>query len=160
MSAVARPKTTAGDLPWQVQKLFTDLYRYTLFAENGRVFLGFSEEVVRAIIADRFSKGRLLFHRDEDGEIDGMFAWYRFKDGWQWEDILDWRQDDEDGSEFFLAYLFADSKKIMSDFALNMIAKEPDVIAGNLTGIRHRKGRPQKVEYSNRFLAKLLKLKN
>lgn len=137
----------------QDQTKLNELYRYVVFNENGKVFMGYDGKTVRNFLASRLAAGRLIFHRDESGEIDGVMAWYRFERGWDLSRIERWDKDDEDGGEIFILAAFADNDKARRVGILRFIAKEPDAMHLPLSMFRDGKRR----EYSQKLLARLLK---
>ena len=139
------------------QLVLDDLYRYAVLSENGKVFYGYPEETIRLILAHRQSKGRLVYHRNAEGEVDGMVMWHRFSPGWDLEDVQNWREDDEQGSEIYIAGTIADSPQVRRWGILKMIEKEPDVIWCRKWAAREKGGRIESREISNRALARLMK---
>ena len=155
-----RAAINSGQMRWEDQLLLAELYKYVVFAENGKVFQNFEEETIRTILAHRLHKRRLLFHRDDQGEIDGLAAWYRFDPDWDWAKIRNWEEDIEDGGEIVVAFLFADNKKSLRQMCLRFIAREPDCLRVQLSGIRRRGVNrvPRRVLYTPAIMAKILKM--
>lgn len=156
------PAQTAGFLqseraPLALSCFLADLYRYAVLSENGKVFYGFESEAIRTIIAHRFHKGRLIYHRDREGKLDGLFMWYRMPENWEWAAIRNWDDDDEGGKEIFMAFLFAESPETLADITLRFIEMEPDCLHLKLTGVRQRNRIPKRVEYSTKLLTRLIK---
>ena len=79
----------------------------------------------------------------EDDQVVGVHMWYNcnYDDGWDF--IKNWEEDRKDGDTVFLAFLFADNKKIMKKLAIDLIEKEPSVLTKNLISIRQRHGHPE-----------------
>ena len=147
-----------ADLPIEARAELNELYRFCVFSENGKVFFGIPERKMRAILEDRLKCGRLISHRNAEGKIDGVLMWHRIKSGkdmkrWNWE------PDKEDGDEIFISAAISDTDKARRVGVLRMIAKEPDVLHLKISALRHKGGRstPQRVEYGQKMLTKMLK---
>ena len=141
-------------LTYNAKQLIDELYVYSLVRENGRVFEGRTEKATRAILESRYRARRMLWHRNEDKKIDGLFLWYRCsvnKDPSRFVDS--WQQDDERGGILLLSALFADSPQILKWGVLQFIIREPDCL--HLPLVSFRRG---KLRYSNsKLLTKILK---
>jgi hypothetical protein len=147
-----------GGLSVRDRVVLDELYDYALDRENGKVFHGVCEEAVRCIITHRQHKGRLVFHRDGFGDIDGMFMWYRFAAGWKEEDKIEgWGDDDEGGEELYLAATFADDAGVRRWGILKFLEKEPDALHLKLSMTRLRGGQPTRIDANQKMLARLLK---
>ena len=147
-----------GGLAVRDRVILDELYEYAVKSENGRVFYGVPEEAVRCIITHRQHKGRLIVHRDEAGDVDGMFMWHRFKKGWTEEDKLEnWGDDDEGGGELYLAATFASSREVLRWGILKFIQKEPDVLHLKLSMTRLKGGKDVLCDVPQKMLARLLK---
>jgi len=144
-----------GEFPAQTAWLFEQLYAFTVKNEgNAYVLNHFDEEVVRILIAWHYLKKTLIYHTT-DGEVDGLFMWYRTNDKWTWDDILNWTPDDPTGKCFFLAFLWAEGPALRR-MTLELIDRQPEVIRGRLFGCRERQDGPRIVEYDQRLLVKIL----
>ena len=144
-----------GEFPAQTAWLFEQLYTFTVKNEdNAYVLNHFDEEVVRILIAWHYLKKTLIYHTT-DGEVDGLFMWYRTTDKWTWDDILKWTPDDPTGKCFFLAFLWAEGPALRR-MTLELIDRQPEVIRGRLFGCRERQDGPSIVEYDQRLLVKIL----
>ena len=144
-----------GELPTQTEWLFRQLYDFTTSSEaNEEVLAHFSEEVVRTLIAYHYLKKTLIYHTTE-GEVDGLAMWYRCNDKWDWDDIVEWTQDDPKGNCYFLAFVWAKGPALRR-MVLELIDREPGVINGRLFGCRERQDGPCVVEYDQRLLVKIL----
>jgi len=144
-----------GEFPAQTAWLFEQLYTFTVKNEdNAYVLNHFDEEVVRILIAWHYLKKTLIYHTT-DGEVDGLFMWYRTNDKWTWDDILNWTPDDPTGKCFFLAFLWAEGPALRR-MTVELIDRQPEVIRGRLFGCRERQDGPRIVEYDQRLLVKIL----
>ena len=139
--------------------LLEELYQYCLMADRGKVFLGWSEESMKTLIAHRLSKGRVVEHRNKGGELDGLGMWMRVEKDWNPEKLLEWPDDDEDGKEIFIGAIMADSPFVRRSLILRFLAKEPDALHLPLTALRQRgsSAYPVKVPIPQKELATLLK---
>ena len=146
-----------ADLPLQAAVDLRDVYRYAVFAENGKVYHGIDGRVMLGIFANRAMAGRLVFHRNDDLEVDGLLVWYRFNAGWTMDRVYRYDEDDENGTEIFISAAFADNPQARRWGIRAMILKEPDVIWCKLSALRIRRGKARRVMYPQRLLARLLK---
>lgn len=148
-----------GDVPFEIRAFLHEAYQFAHTSENGKVFFGFSEEAIKTILLDRFRAGRLCLHRGPDKRINGLFAWYRFNKGWTFGDLTRWKDDDPNGDEIFLAYVFSDNKAVTKALTLKFIEREPDCLHLLLSGIRQKGPShvPTRVEYPQKFLTRLIK---
>ena len=136
-------------------KKVKDIVGYCIRKENGKVFDDWDEGVITTMVAYHLAKDTISVIYEDD-EVVGVHMWYNcnYDDGWDF--IKNWEEDRKDGDTVFLAFLFADNKKIMKKLAIDLIEKEPSVLTKNLISIRQRHGSPERVEYSLKFLKKLL----
>ena len=145
-----------GEFPPQTAWLFDRLYEFTTKNEkNAYVLEHFEPEVVKILIAWHYLKKTLIYHTT-DGEITGLFMWYRTNEKWSWEDILTWKADDPGGNCFFLAFLWGEGEALRK-ITLELINRQPEVIRGKLFGCRERQDGPRIVEYDQRLFVKILK---
>lgn len=136
--------------------LMRELYKYVVLHENGKVFLGYSKEAIESILANRMNAGRLIFHRDARGQIDGVLLWYRFQPGWGKDQFIA-GEDDPEGKEIFICAAFADNDKARRVGILRLIATEPDVLHLRLSMLRNRKSGKISARIDQKTLARLLK---
>ena len=136
-------------------KKVKDIVGYCIRKENGKVFDDWDEGVITTMVAYHLAKDTISVIYEDD-KVVGVHMWYNcnYDDGWDF--IKNWEEDRKDGDTVFLAFLFADNKKIMKKLAIDLIEKEPSVLTKNLISIRQRHGSPERVEYSLKFLKKLL----
>lgn len=146
-----------SDPPLQVSVDLLDVYRYAVFAENGKVFAGVPGKTMQAIFANRAAAGRLIFHRNQSGDVDGMMCWYRFARGWSMDDVYQFKPDDENGSEIFIHAAFADTPYARRWGIRAFLLKEPDSLWCRLRAFRQRGGKRRLVDLPQRTLARLLK---
>lgn len=138
--------------PVQVEKIVG----YCIKKENGKVFDDWGEDIITTMVAYHMMKNTISVVYDGD-EVVGVHMWYNcnYEDGWEF--IRDWEEDRKDGDAIFLAFLFAENRKVLKQLTLDLLAKEPDVLIKKLIGIRHRHGLPTKVDLSTKYFNKLLK---
>ena len=124
--------------------------------ENGKVFDDWGEDIITTMVMYHLSKKTISVIYD-CGEVVGVHMWYNcsYDDGWEF--IREWIEDRKNGDTVFLAFLFAENRKVLKELTLDLLAKEPDVLTKKLIGIRHRHGVPTKVDLSLKYFNKLLK---
>lgn len=144
-------------LPLKVAADLRDVYRYAVFAENGKVFSGVPGETMQKIFANRAAAGRLIFHRNKQGDVDGMMCWYRFNKGWTMDRVYQFDKDDEDGGEILIHAAFADTDYTRRWGIRAFLLKEPDSIWCRLRAHRERKGKRTLVDIPQKTIARLLK---
>ena len=139
--------------------ILEELYQYALAADRGKVFLGWSAEAMKTLIAHRLSKGRLVEHRNADGELDGLGMWMRVDEGWNADRLQEWPDDNEQGKEIFIGALLADTAFARRSLILRFLAKEPDALHLPMTALRQKGGSayPVQVPITQKELARLLK---
>ena len=153
---------TANNAAWVLQNglsleqetVLHDLYRHVVLSENGRVFFGLTEEQIKVSLIHRQSKGRLIYRRNEAGNIDCLFLWSRHKEGWE---DKDWPEDDEDGDQIFLEAALAQTPAARKWGLLEFFRKEPDALWCRKVAYRQRGNRQELHEVTNKALARLLK---
>jgi hypothetical protein len=144
-----------GELPPSTAWLLKQLHEFTTSSEeNAYVLEHFEPGVIKTLIAYHYLKKTLIYHTTE-GEVDGLFMWYRCNDTWTWDDIVDWTPDDPKGNCFFLAFLWAKGPALRQ-ITLQFIDRQPEAIRGKLYGCRERHDGPKVVEYDQRLLVKIL----
>lgn len=138
--------------PKEVEKIVG----YCIRKENGKVFDDWGEDIITTMVTYHMMKKTISVVYDGD-EVVGVHMWYNcnYEDGWDF--IKNWEEDKPNGDTVFLAFLFADNKEAMRKLTIDLIEKEPDVLTKNIISIRQRNGGPERVEYSLKFLKKLLK---
>ena len=146
-----------AELPLEAAIDLRDVYRYAVFAENGNVFAGVPGETMREIFANRAAAGRLIFHRDQQGDVDGLLVWYRFKKGWSMDRVYNFDKDDEDGDEIFIKAAFSETPIARRWGIRAFLLKEPDVLWRRLRAHRKKGGKSKMVDVPQRTLARLLK---
>ena len=138
-----------------IPKTVKDIVGYCIRKENGKVFDDWDKDVITTMVTYHMFK-KTISVVYEDDQVVGVHMWYNcnYDDGWDF--IKNWEEDKKDGDTVFLAFLFADNKIVMKKLAIDLIEKEPSVLTKNLISIRQRHGGPERVEYSLKFLKKLL----
>ena len=124
--------------------------------ENGKVFDGWEEEMIRLMVAYHWAKQTLIVHHNEDETIRGVFMWYNCNrdDGWNF--INNWEPDREDGDSIFMAFVFADGKDSFKKLTQDFIDKCPEVLTRNKIGLRYRNGFPKRILYTNKLFKKII----
>jgi hypothetical protein len=138
--------------PIEVEKIVD----YCIRKENGKVFDDWGKDIITTMVTYHMLKKTISVIKDGD-EVVGVHMWYtcNYDDGWEF--IRGWEEDRKDGDSIFLAFLFAENRKVLKELTLDLLAKEPDVLIKKLIGIRHRHGVPTKVDLSIKYFNKLLK---
>lgn len=126
--------------------------------EDEKVFGGWGRDIIRLLVAYHWAKGTLLVH-ETNGEVDGMFMWYRCNESDGWEFIQEWMPDRPDGDSLFLAFLTASSSRSFRELVLNFLATEPAVFTHKLFGSRLRNGKSTRIVYTPKLFQKLLAIK-
>ena len=124
--------------------------------ENGKVFQGWDQELIRLMVAYHWAKQTLIVHYNEDTSVRGVFMWYNCNEDDGWEFINNWEADREDGDSIFLAFLFAEGKDAFKKLTQDFVDKCPEVLTKNKIGLRYRSGFPKRVNYDNRLFKKIL----
>jgi hypothetical protein len=139
-------------IPKEVEKIVG----YCIRKENGKVFDDWGEDIITTMVTYHMMKKTISVVYDGD-EVVGVHMCYNcnYDDGWDF--IKNWEEDKPNGDTVFLAFLFADNKEAMRKLTIDLIEREPDVLTKNIISIRQRNGGPERVEYSLKFLKKLLK---
>ena len=146
-----------AELPLDAAIDLRDVYQYAVFAENGNVFSGVPGDTMRAIFADRAAAGRLIFHRNQQREVDGLLIWYRFKEGWSMDRIYRFEPDDEDGNEILIHAAFSETGYARRWGIRAFIMKEPDSLWCRIRANRKKGGKTKLVDIPQKLLARLLK---
>ena len=124
--------------------------------ENGKVFDGWDEELIRLMVAYHWAKKTLIVHQDELGGIKGVFMWYNCNEEDGWHFINKWHPDREDGDSIFLAFLFAKDTPAFKELTLDFLNRCPEALEKKKLGLRYRSGFPKRVTYDNRLFKKIL----
>ncbi len=124
--------------------------------ENGKVFDGWEEELIRLMVAYHWAKKTLIVHQDELGGIKGVFMWYNCNEEDGWHFINKWHPDREDGDSIFLAFLFARDTPAFKELTLDFLNRCPEALEKKKLGLRYRSGFPKRVTYDNRLFKKIL----
>jgi hypothetical protein len=127
--------------------------------EDEKVFGGWGRDIIRLLVAYHWAKGTLLVH-EKDGEVDGMFMWYRCNESDDWSFIHEWMPDRPDGDSIFMAFLHATSPRSFKELVLNFMQSEPAVFTHKLFGSRLRNGKSTRINYTPRLFQKLLTIKD
>jgi hypothetical protein len=140
-------------VPDEVKKIT----KYCREKENGKVFPQEEEATINTIIFYHITKNTIITVKDKDENIIGVVMWYNcdYEDGWDF--VLNWEEDKKDGDTVFIAFLFAENRKVLKKLTADLIEKEPDVLTKKLIGIRQRRGIPTKIDLSVKYFNKLLK---
>jgi hypothetical protein len=138
--------------PSEVKKIVD----YCLRKENGKVFDDWGEDIITTMVTYHMFKKTISVIYDGE-EVVGVHMWYNcnYEDGWEF--IRGWEEDDPNGDSIFLAFLFAENRKVLKQLTLDLFSKEPNVLIKKLIGIRHRHGVPTKIDLSVKYFNKLLK---
>jgi hypothetical protein len=132
---------------------------YCIENENGKVFEDWDKETLRQLVAYHQAKGTLIALADDEANIQGVFMWYNCDKDEQWSFVYNWNEDKKDGDAIFMAFLFASNTSAWKQMLLTFIEREPDCLTKKLLGVRHRQGKPTRVEYTTKLFAKILKAK-
>lgn len=103
---------------------------------------------VALLVAYHFAKETILYVRDQEGRILGVFMWYMATEDQTWEDLEDWAEDAENPTCIFLAFLLA-----TDTHALHAMAREFLRIAPDLPFFGCRRGK--RVRLSRNLLIRL-----
>jgi hypothetical protein len=152
LASYVRKWLEINGIPKEVEKIVG----YCIRKENGKVFDDWGEDIITTMVTYHMMKKTISVVYDGD-EVVGVHMWYNcnYDDGWDF--IKNWEEDKPNGDTVFLAFLFADNKEAMRKLTIDLIEREPDVLTKNIISIRQRNGGPERVEYSLKFLKKLLK---
>lgn len=131
---------------------------YCMSRDDDKVFGGWDREPIRLLVAYHWAKGTLLVH-EKDGEVDGMFMWYRCNESDDWDFITNWEPDRPDGDAVFMAFLHAESSKTFKELVLDFLHTEPAVFTHKLFGSRLRNGKSTRIVYTPKLFQKLLAIK-
>jgi hypothetical protein len=131
---------------------------YCMSRNDKKVFDGWDREPIRLLVAYHWAKGTLLVH-EKDGEVDGIFMWYRCNLSDDWSFITEWMPDRPDGDSIFMAFLHAENPKAFKEIVLNFLRFEPAVFTLNLFGSRVRKNQETRIMYSPKLFLKILAIK-
>ena len=126
--------------------------------ENGKVFDGWDEEMIRLIVAYHWAKQTLIVHHNADESIKGVFMWYNCNKDDGWNFINNWEPDREDGDSIFMAFLFSEGKDSFKELTKDFINKCPEVLTKNKIGLRYRNHKPTKVEYTPKLFNRILSI--
>ena len=136
--------------------MMDEVVRFCEEHENGKVFDGWDEELIRLMVAYHWAKKTLIVHQDELGAIKGVFMWYNCNEDDGWHFINKWHPDREDGDSIFLAFLFARDTPAFKELTLDFLTKCPEALEKKKLGLRYRSGFPKRVTYDNRLFKKIL----
>jgi hypothetical protein len=131
---------------------------YCMSRNDDKVFGGWDREPIRLLVAYHWAKGTLLVH-EKDGEVDGIFMWYRCNLSDDWSFITEWMPDRPDGDSIFMAFLHAESSKTFKELVLNFLRSEPAIFTLKLFGSRVRKNQTTRIMYTPKLFLKLLAIK-
>lgn len=131
---------------------------YLVKNESEKVFRGWGTDIIRILVAYHWAKGTLIVH-EKDGEVDGVFMWYRCNESDDWSFIHEWKPDRPDGDAIFMAFLHASSSKSFKEGVLNFIQSEPAIFTHKLFGSRVRNGKSTRIVYTPKLFQKLLTIK-
>jgi hypothetical protein len=132
--------------------------KFCLENESDKVFGGWGEDIIKLLVAYHWAKGTLLVD-EENGEIKGMFMWYKCNESDGWEFIHEWKEDRPDGDSIFLAFLCSTSPASFKRLVVNFLNQEPATFTHKLYGSRLRNGVSTRVNYSLKLFKKLLSIK-
>lgn len=146
----------SGNQPEAMQEI-NRIVDFCIQHENGKVFDDWDRGIIELMVAYHAAKDTLIVDYDKD-DIKGVFMWYNcdYEDDWNF--VLQWEPDREDGDSIFMAFLFADSTEAfrnLTRFFTHRIQGQDK----HLIGIRHRNGVPTRVEYTPKLFKKILELK-
>ena len=126
--------------------------------ENGKVLAGWPEDRMQLLIAYHMAKDTFIVEQDAEGNILGVFMWYNCNEDADWNFVQNWEADDPDGNAIFMAFLFADSTETFKKMTNNFISKCPEVMQKELLGVRYRKNKPTKVQYTPELFNRILSI--
>jgi len=124
--------------------------------ENGKVFDGWEEEMIRLMVSYHWAKQTLIVHHNADKTIRGVFMWYNCnkEDGWNF--INDWEPDKKDGDSVFLAFIFAEGKDSLKQITKDFLYRCPEALEKNKISLRYKGGFPKRINYSNKLFKKII----
>lgn len=137
-----------------------EVTKYCIDNENGKVFDEWNEETIKQLVAYHLLKDTLIVLADEDKKIQGVFMWYNCNNDYTWNFVKEWKEDVKNGDSIFMAFLFSSSSEALREMVLMFISKEPDVLYKKLIGVREKGGWSTRVDYNQKLLSRLLKLKD
>lgn len=132
--------------------------KFCMDNESDKVFGGWGEDIIKLLVAYHWAKGTLLVD-EENGEIKGMFMWYKCNESDGWEFIHEWKEDRPDGDAIFLAFLCSVSPASFKRLVVSLLDQEPAIFTHKLFGSRVRNGASTRVNYSLKLFKKLLSIK-
>ena len=150
------PEPRRAELPLKGQEYLQEILRYASYADKGQVLPRFSARELRDYFENRILCRKLISHRDEHGEIDGILIWHRVDEGWDY-DGPDWCKDDPQGNEIFIAVAFSDSVRARRYGILRLITLEPDVLWTQISALRVKASGLKRMRYTQKLLSRLLK---
>tara|TARA_R110002050_G_scaffold111022_2_gene224123 strand:+ start:5109 stop:5591 length:483 start_codon:yes stop_codon:yes gene_type:complete len=130
--------------------------KFCIKHENGKVFDGWDEDLIRLMVAYHWAKKTLIVHKNEDKTIRGVFMWYNCDKSDGWNFVNNWEPDKEDGDSIFMAFLFADGKDSFKELTKDFINKCPEALTKNKIGLRYRNGFPKRILYTNKLFKKII----
>jgi len=126
--------------------------------KNDKIFGSWGTDIIRLMVAYHWAKNTLIVS-EKDGEIDGVFMWYRCNANDGWEFVDEWKPDRPDGDAVFLAFLHCNNNDSLRRGVLNFIEMVPDVFSLKLFAFRVKNKKPTLVTYSPKLFQKLLTIK-
>lgn len=140
--------------------LVSELLRYAVMADPGRVFAGWDSDTIRAYLSNRLAARRLVRHVNGKDEADGLVTWHRFASPFSLSDVRRWRPDDEDGGNILILAAILDTPAARRSCMMGVLAVEPDAFHLPLWAARRKSPtRPATLrELPRRAISKLLKI--
>jgi len=126
--------------------------------ENGKVLDGWPRDMIQLLVAYHIAKDTFISEQDAEGNIRGIYMWYNCNEEDDWMFVRNWIQDDPDGNAIFMAFVFSDNTKTFKQITNRFIAKCPEAMQKKLLGVRYRKHKPTKVEYTTKLFKKILSI--
>ena len=140
------------ELPAKFGKLLDDLLAFVDKTDSrNRAFPNTNTTDTRFLLAYHLCKNTLLVTRDTNGDISGLALWYQFKGPWTWDQIDQWRVDDEDGKEIVFSHLIATNRQARETIIDGMRKRVKGSDNVNVTALRKNRLIKFTTRNANRF---------
>ncbi len=126
--------------------------------ENGKVLAGWPEDLIQLLVAYHMAKDTFIVEQDAEGNIMGIFMWYNCNEDADWNFVQKWQVDDPNGNAIFMAFLFAENTTTFKRLTNHFISICPEAMQKKLLGVRYRKNKPTKVQYSPKLFNRILSI--
>jgi len=124
--------------------------------ENGKVFPGWSEELMRLLVGYHMAKDTFIAEQDEEGNITGVGMWYNCDENADWDFIKNWEPDNKDANGIFIGFLHATSTELFKKITRKFLELCPEAMHKKLIMMRHRSHVPKRVESNYKLFNKIL----